>query len=97
MDDSCRSTTHRSYREAMVTRVLELQRKLGLADMAPLPWHEWQVIGNWEVLNHPSLKDELRELNMRWENYLSDTWKECMVETFGPEWKKSARPLPAGP
>ena len=92
--DEFRSTTHRAYREAMVTRVLELERALGFAEMVPIPWHEWQIIGNWEVVNHAGLKAELRALGVRWENYLSDTWTECMVETFGPAWKKSTRPLP---
>ena len=70
MDEPFRSTTHRVFREAMVARIFETQRALGFADMAPIAWHEWQIIANWEVAEHPNLKEELTRLNLRWERYL---------------------------
>jgi len=89
-----RSSVHLTFREAMADRVLGLERSLGFTKMVPVGWHDWQIEGNREVANHPDLKKAVAGVGLRWENYLSDTWRESMTEIFGSNWKKDAVRLP---
>ena len=35
------SSVHVAFREAMATRLLELERSFGYAVMLPVPWHDY--------------------------------------------------------
>ena len=75
------SSVHVAFREAMSMRLLELERSFGYAEMVPVPWHDYQIEANREATaNHPSLKQAVVDIGGVWEVYLSETWKETMLE-----------------
>ena len=84
------SSVHVAFREAMATRLLELERSFGYAEMLPVPWHDYQIEANKEATaNHPSLKQAVNDIGGVWEVYLSETWKESMADIFGLDWRRS--------
>ena len=75
------SSVHVAFREAMASRLLELERSFGFEEMTPVTWHDYQIEANKEVVNHAGLKQAVVDIGGVWEVYLSDTWKETMVES----------------
>ena len=66
------SSVHVAFREAMATRLLELERSLGYTTMLPVPWHDYQIEANREATaNHPNLKQAVVDIGGVWEVYLS--------------------------
>ena len=49
------SSVHVAFREAMVARLLELERSFGFAEMVPVSWNDYQIEASREVSNHPGL------------------------------------------
>ena len=88
---------HVAFREAMASRLLELERSLGFVEMLPVTWNDYQVEASKEVAEHPSLKQAVADIGGVWEVYLSDTWRESMAEIFGSDWRKSQVALPRRP
>ena len=67
------SSVHVAFREAMASRLLELERSFGYTEMLPVPWHDYQIEANKEVANHPSLKQAVVGVGLRWEKTTSRT------------------------
>ena len=90
------SSVHVAFREAMVARLLELERSFGFAEMVPVAWNDYQIEASKEVPNHPGLKQAVVGIGGVWEIYLSETHKETMTEVFGSDWRKHQVQLPRG-
>ena len=88
---------HVAFREAMVARLLELERSFGFAEMLPVTWNDYQIEASREVANHPGLKQAVVDIGGVWELYLSETHKETMTEIFGSDWRRHQVQLPRRP
>ena len=87
-------SVHVAFREAMVKRVLALERSCGFPERLPISWHDYQIEANKEAADHPGLKQAVVDVGSGWEIYLSEAWKESMTEMFGSGWKKDQVRLP---